>query len=78
MIASSIENIKGDTISIRIQKVNPSVNIIDENDIPEDFMRTIPAKVEPDKINILKHFKETGEIISGVDILTDKKTVVIR
>jgi hypothetical protein len=47
---------------------NPwSVVILDEADVPEEFLIPQPAKV--DKTAILKHFKENGEIIDGCDVV---------
>ena len=39
-----------------------SVEIFDENKIPEQFMREIPAKYSPDKVAIKKAIKD------GVDV----------
>jgi len=55
-----------------MQKSQPKVMVDDESKIAierPEFMRPVPAQV--DKKAILNYFKETGEIVSGVDILVD-------
>lgn len=51
----------------RIQKNAPSVVITDEAKIPEEF--TVPQPPKIMKIAIMQHFKETGEIPEGCDIV---------
>jgi len=78
MLAINTDSIKGDVVSIRVQKIKPSVEIIDENIIPKQFIKIIPEEHRPMKTEIYNHFNNTGEIVAGVNIITDKKTVVIR
>lgn len=48
-------------------QTNPySVEILDEAVIPEEFRIPQPDKI--DKVGILKHFKETGEILDGIGV----------
>lgn len=55
---------------------NPaSVGVVDVSKLDKRFIRT---KQEPDRASILKHFQETGEVLDGVEIVQDKKTVVIK
>lgn len=52
-------------------KNNPySVQVIDEKSIPEKYM--IPQAPVVDKAAISKHFKETGEIVDGIDMVQGK------
>ncbi len=37
-----------------------------------------PETWQPDKTTILEHFKNTGELIPGIEIITDKKSINIR
>lgn len=47
---------------------NPwSVVVLDESEIPAEYLIPQPPKV--DRTAILKHFKENGEIIEGVDMV---------
>ncbi|MBR8750415.1 hypothetical protein IX317_002137 [Fusobacterium sp. DD29] len=47
-----------------------SVKIEDESLIPDEYKRT---KVEINKSEILKAYRETGVLISGIDIVRDPK-----
>ena len=61
------------TISLRN---NPaSVGVVDVSKLDERFIRT---KKEPDRVSILKHFKETGEVLDGVEIVQNKQSIVIK
>lgn len=48
-------------------QMNPfSVNVLDESAVPSEFRIPQPDKI--DKTGILKHFKETGEILDGIEV----------
>ena len=51
----------------RMQKNVPSVVIMDESKIPEEF--TVPQPPKIVKVAIMQHYKETGEIPEGCDIV---------
>ncbi len=51
----------------RVQKNVPSVVITDEAKIPEEF--TVPQPPKIMKVAIMQHYKETGEIPEGCDIV---------
>ena len=53
----------------RIAKSQDAVLVMDENLVPDNFIK-IERKVQ--KREILKWFKETGEILDGIDIETDR------
>ena len=53
----------------RLAKSQDAVIVIDENLVPDRFVE-IETKVK--KREILKWFKETGEILNGIDIETDR------
>ena len=62
---------------ISIAKNPMSVEIENENEIPNEFKEEIiTAKV--DKTAIKNYFKETGEIIPGVKIIDDKTSLRIK
>lgn len=50
----------------RIQLNPPSCQIMDESEVPEEFHIPQPDKI--DRTGILKHFKDTGELLPGVEI----------
>ena len=64
---------KVDTVlgTISIAKNPISVEITDENEIPNKYkVQEITTKI--DKKSILNDFKETGEVVEGTKIITDK------
>ena len=54
----------------RLAKSQDAVIVLDENEVPDQFVR-IERKVQ--KRDILKWHKETGEIVDGTDIETNRK-----
>jgi len=78
MIATKNERIEGEVLTISLRKNPASVSIIDQDAIIEEFRTNIPASWQPNKTLILNHFNNTGEIIAGVDIIRDKKTLTIK
>lgn len=50
----------------RLQMNPPSVTVLDEALVPAEFRIPQPDKI--DKSGILKHFKETGEILDGIEV----------
>lgn len=63
-----INHIKGDILNIAIRNNPPSVTIADLMEVPEQFTRIIPERREADKVKIMAHFKDTGEIVPGTTI----------
>ena len=62
-----IEKIETPIGKISIAKSPISVEILNENEIPAEFVEVITTN-KPDKKAIADHFKSTGEIIPGVRI----------
>lgn len=59
----------GDTeIRAWLAKSGPKVDVLDESRVPPQFIKTT-ISVQKDKI--LDHFRKTGEIVPGVEIITD-------
>lgn len=50
----------------RVQMNPASCQVLDEADVPAEFHIPQPDKI--DKSGILRHFKDTGEILPGVEI----------
>jgi len=74
----SIDKLPCDLFTISLAKNPISVKIIDETKIAPEFWRTIPETKEVNKNAILISFKETeGVIPDGVEIITDRKHLVI-
>lgn len=56
---------------------NPiSVEITNENEVPNEFIQEVITK-KIDKTAIKNHFKNTGEIVAGTKIITDKTNLRI-
>ena len=78
MQIANVLKVKKDVISVSVQNNPPSAELVDLELLPEQYVRIIPERREPDKRAIIEHFKETGEVVPGIDIITDKKFVSIR
>ena len=78
MLSTNTLKVKKDVISVSVQSNPPSVELIDLELVPEQYIRVIPEQQEPDKKAIIEQFKDTGEIVPGINIITDKKFVSIR
>ena len=63
--------------TLSIAKNPMSVEIENEEEIPKEFKQEITT-VKVDKTAIKNHFKETGEVVSGVIIVSDKTSLRIK
>ena len=77
MQAVGKDKIEGKLLKVALQKSPPSCHVINEAEIPADFIRIIPEQREPDKKAIIDAWKQ-GTVVPGVEIQADKKYVVIR
>ena len=55
--------------SVTVTPSPPSVEVLNENAVPDRFVKRDPRVLKAD---ILKHWKDTGEHIPGCNILTDR------
>ena len=62
-----LEKIETPVGKISIAKSPISVEILDENEVPAEFVEVVTTN-KVDKKAISEHFKETGEIVPGVKI----------
>lgn len=62
---------------LSIAKSPMSVEIIDEDKIPSEYKNIIQT-VKVDKTKIKDYFKKTGEIVEGVNILTENTNLRIK
>jgi hypothetical protein len=77
MDKNNITKIETELGSLTITKNPASVEIIDENIIPEEFKQEV-VTVKIDKTAIKNHFKETGEIPEGTNIITTNTSLRIK
>lgn len=74
---NSIEKIETELGTLTIAKNPPSVEILNMNVIPDEFKKE-EVTIKVDKTAIKNHFKQTGEIVAGVDIATDNTSLRIK
>ena len=67
MQALGSERIDTARFKISVRTNPPSVSLLEQMLVPEEFMRTVTT-TSIDKRAILEHYKSTGEIPAGVDI----------
>ena len=71
-----IEKVTTNIGKLAVRKNPISVEILNENIVPEEFKKEV-VKTNIDKTAIKNYFKETGEIIPGTIINTDKYSLRI-
>ena len=72
-----LEKIETPLGKISIAKSPISVEVLDESKVPEDYKEYIET-CKVDKKKIAENFKETGEIISGVQINSNNTHLLIK
>lgn len=70
-------SIKTEFGTMSIAKNPMSVEIEDEKAIPAEFIKT-KVTTSIDKTAIKEHFKNTGEVVAGAKIITNKTTLRIK
>lgn len=78
MLNSAIDKVPGKIVTLSLRNAPPSVNILDKNAVPENYRRVIPESWDINKSAILENFKTTGEIPNGCEVITNKKSLMIR
>lgn len=76
MTAAKIKKVEGDFLTVSIRPSNPSVIILDDKAIPEDFKHEV-REWQIDKKAIIDHYKANGEIVAGTEIAVGE-TLTIR
>jgi archaellum component FlaC len=67
---ANIKKVEGDTLKIKIQKNNPSAEIVNESAIPAQFRLSQPDKIQSKAI--LDALKQ-GQQVDGAVLVTDKE-----
>jgi predicted nuclease with TOPRIM domain len=78
MQTANVDKVQGQILTISLQKSPPSCQVLNESLVPQEFIKIIPESRQISKVDILKHFRETGEVPDGVNIETNRKTLRIR
>lgn len=71
------DKMKGELLTVSLRQAPWSCLIADEKAVPEAFVHVETVR-SIDKRAIIDHFKASGEVIPGVEVVTDKRTVQIR
>lgn len=79
MQAVGVNEIKdrGGLYAAKIVKNPPSVDVLNADEVSNEFVK-VEQISSIDKKAILQHFKATGEIVAGVEIITDKQRLSIK
>lgn len=77
METNGINKIQTDLGALSIAKSPISVEIINEDEVPEKYKTEVTA-IKIDKKKIADDFKNTGEVINGVTIHTDNTNLRIK
>lgn len=72
-----IEKIETPVGKLTIAKSPISVEIINEDEIPNEY-KTVVTEIKVDKKKIADNFKTTGEIIAGVKIITNNTNLRVK
>jgi len=73
-----MKSIKGATHHISVVPIQDAVVVLNQDEVPTDYVKTkTVTTTSVDKVAVLKHFRETGEILPGVEILVERHTIRI-
>lgn len=76
---SGISKVKTPLFTVWVQNCPPSVDVVCQEDVPDEFI-VVPPPPPPrvDKAAVLEHFKATGEVAQGCDIICDRRVLRIK
>lgn len=69
-----VETILG---NLTVRKAQPVVKVLDATKLPADYLIQ-KTTINADKVKIKEHFKETGEILDGVEITLETSLTIPR
>lgn len=69
-----IETVLG---NLTVRKAQPVVKVLDATKLPEEYLN-YKITTNADKVKIKEHFKETGEILDGIEIVLETSLTVPR
>lgn len=72
-----LEKIKGDLLTVALQKCPPSCAVLDEERVPDGYKELV-TETKVHKKDIIDHWKATGETVDGVEIDASRKSLRIR
>lgn len=71
MRAIGVERLETGRFTLRIQLNPPSVNVLDATAVPSEHQRT-KVTVDVDRAGILAHYRATGEVVPGTEIVRNE------
>lgn len=77
LIAAGKKKVAGELLTVSLRKNPISCKVITLSEVPEEWVVEV-LTAAPKKVEIIKHFKKTGEVVAGCEIIDDKTSVVIR
>ena len=63
--------------NLTVRKAQPVVKVLDATKLPADYL-VQKTTINADKVKIKEHFKETGEILDGVEITLETSLTIPR
>ena len=63
--------------NLTVRKAQPVVKVLDATKLPADYLIQ-KTTINADKVKIKEHFKETGEILDGVEITLETSLTIPR
>ena len=72
LTAADIRKVKGALFTVYLQNAPASCQITDESQIPDEYKEE-RTEIHIKVTDINKHFKETGEIVPGTTMITDRQ-----
>ena len=63
--------------NLTVRKAQPVVKVLDATKLPADYLIE-KTTINADKVKIKEHFKETGEILEGVEITLETSLTIPR
>lgn len=77
MKAAGKTKIRGTLLTVSLRKNPVSCKVIEQSKVPDEWQTKV-ITYTPKKVDMIAHYKKTGEMIEGVEFIDDRKTIVIR
>jgi len=75
--STGTDKVKGQLLTVALRTAPVSCEVVDTSAVPAEFKREV-VEVKVDRNAINAHFKTTGEVVPGVEMVTDRQYVQIR
>ena len=75
--AAGKTKVKGKLLTVSLRKNPVSCKVLEQSKVPDEWLLEV-VTVSPKKVDMIAHYKKTGEMIAGVEFIDDRTSVVIR